>query len=138
MNLRDFFDLGSDEPPRSKVGDVAAELSETSLFRQDTDMKARARDERRVDESLGFAEDAGVLDPEPRRGRGLPRGELPIADDEFVRSPANGRVAVDPEPTPAPGVDRRRGNGRYIDAPQTEADIGRDRETGRFMSRGDR
>ena len=138
MSLTDFFDLGSDEPPRSKVGDVAAELSETSLFRQDTEMKARARDERRVDKSLGFAADAGVLDPEPRRPRGVPRGELPIAEDEFVRSPANGRVAVDPEPTPAPGVDRRRTSGRFISNPQVDTEIGRNTDTGRFVDRGER
>jgi len=138
MSLTDFFDLGADDPPRSKVGDVAAELSETALFRQDTDLKARARDERRVNENLGFAEEAGVLDPEPRGRRGLPRGELPIADAEIGRSRSSGRFADAPPAEGPPGVDRRRTSGRFISTPLADTDIGRNTETGRFTSRGDR
>jgi hypothetical protein len=134
MTLRDFFDLGSERSPPAKTASVAEELSEVSLFRQDTESKARARDERRVNENIGFAEDAGVLggppEPDPSFGR--------VEDPDLVRSRANGRFADDPLATDEPGVDRRRNSGRYIDAPQADTEIGRNTETGRFVDRGDR
>jgi hypothetical protein len=134
MSLRDFFDLGSERAPPRKTDAVADELSEVSLFRQDTESKARARDERRVDENIGFAEDAGALGGPPERRRSFGR----VEDPDLVRSRANGRFADDPLATDEPGVDRRRNSGRYIDAPQVDTDIGRNTETGRFTSRGDR
>jgi hypothetical protein len=134
MNLRNFFDLGSEEPPRSKTDRVAESLSEVSLFRQDTESKAHARDERRVNENIGYAEDAGVLGGPPTPDRSVG----PVEDADLVHSPANGRFADDPLATDAPGVDRRRDSGRYIDEPQADTDIGRNTETGRFVDRGDR
>jgi hypothetical protein len=108
MNLRGFFELGSERTPPRKTDRVAESLSEVSLFPQDTASNAHARDERRV------------------------------GGPDLVRSPANGRFADDPLATDAPGVDRRRDSGRYIDEPQADTDIGRNTETGRFVDRGDR
>jgi len=134
MNLRNFFELGSERTPPRKTDRVAESLSEVSLFRQDTASNARARDERRVDENIGYAEEAGALGgppaPDPSVGR--------VEDSDLVRSRANGRFADGPLATDAPGVDRRRDSGRYIDAPQADTEIGRNTETGRFVDRGER
>ena len=61
-----------------------------------------------------------------------------IVDAEIKRSSSSGRFAHDPEQTTLPGVDRRRTSGRFISSPLADTDIGRNTETGRFTSRGDR
>jgi len=61
-----------------------------------------------------------------------------IVDAEIQRSRSSGRFAQDPTATPQPGVDRRRTSGRFVSNPQVDTDIGRNTETGRFTSRGER
>jgi len=61
-----------------------------------------------------------------------------IVDAEIKRSSSSGRFADAPVAEGPPGVDRRRTSGRFISSPLADTDIGRNTETGRFTSRGDR